>query len=135
GSVVEVGAGPGFLSGYAAQAAPGLRWVGTELIPTPWNELVADGLRLPVRAAALEGVAGLDLVHHLARPAAFFREAARVLKPGGTLAVVEPWVTPFSFPIYRWLHQEGCRPSLDPWDPFGVGDAGAKDAFEGDAAV
>jgi hypothetical protein len=76
----------------------------------------------------------LDLVHHLGRPADFFAEAARVLCPGGHLAVVEPWVTPLSYPIYRWLHQEGCRLGLDPWDPFGSAGS-SKDAFRGDGAV
>jgi hypothetical protein len=46
---------------------------------------------------------------------------------------VEPWVTPLSFPVYRWLHQEGCDLSLDPWQPFaGLAD---KQPFDGDAAV
>ena len=83
----------------------------------------------------MDSVLGIDVIHHLARPAAFFSEAARVLGPGGRLAVVEPWVTPFSFPIYRWLHQEGCRLDLDPWDPFGLGTLTSKEAFQGDGAV
>ena len=134
GSALEVGAGPGFLAEYARARRPDLHLVAADILSAPWNDLVADALRLPVRGAAVSVVLGLDFVHHLARPAAFFEEAARVLAPGGCLAVVEPWVTPFSFPIYRWLHQEGCRPRLDPWDPFGVGE-GPKEAFTGDAAV
>ena len=134
GRALEVGAGPGFLAEYARARRPDLRLLTADILATPWNDLVADGLRLPVRSGTVSVVLGLDFVHHLARPAAFFEEAARVLAPGGCLAVVEPWVTPFSFPIYRWLHQEGCRPYLDPWDPFGRGE-GKKDAFEGDAAV
>lgn len=42
-------------------------------------------------------------------------------------------MTPFSYPIYRWLHEEGCRLDLDPTRPFA--DVSSKDAFEGDAAV
>jgi len=74
-------------------------------------------------------------VHHLARPAAFFTEAARVLRPRGRIAVIEPWVSPLSYPIYRWLHHEGCTLGLDPWRPFGAGEDGGKDPFHGDAAV
>jgi SAM-dependent methyltransferase len=133
--VVEVGAGPGFLSGHARRRMPDLRWVATDLLETPWNDLVADGLRLPFRARAFDAVVGLDLVHHLARPAAFFAEAARVLRPGGRIAVIEPWVSPLSYPIYRWLHQEGCTLGLDPWDPFGRAATEGKDPFQGDAAV
>lgn len=135
GRVLELGAGPGFLAPYARGRDPQIRWLASDLIDTPWNDLVADGLRLPVRTGALDAIAGLDLVHHLARPAAFFEEAARALRPRGRIAVVEPWVTPVSYPVYRWLHQEGCRLGLDPWDPFGRGPGELKDAFEGDAAV
>jgi SAM-dependent methyltransferase len=133
--VLEVGAGPGFLAEHARGRRPDLRWIATDVIEAPWNDLVADGLRLPLASAAVDAVVGLDLVHHLARPAAFFEEAARVLDKGGRLAVVEPWVTPFSYPIYRFLHQEGCTLGLDPWNPFGLAEGERKDAFDGDAAV
>ena len=134
GRALEVGAGPGFLAQEARKSRSDARLLAMDVLQVPWNDLVGDGLRLPVGSGSLQAVLGLDLVHHLARPAAFFTEVARALGPAGRLAVVEPWVTPFSFPIYKWLHQEGCTPDLDPWDPFGVGE-GAKDAFDGDAAV
>ena len=132
-AVLEVGAGPGFLKEHARGRAPRGPVFSSDLLAVPWNDLAADALRLPFRGACLGAVIGVDVLHHLARPATFFTEVARVLRTRGTLAVVEPWVTPLSFPIYRWLHQEGCRLGLDPWDPFGAGEA--KDAFEGDAAV
>ncbi len=130
--VLEVGAGPGFFSAHARARRPDLRWVASDVTLVPWNDLVADGLLLPFRPSAFEAILAVDLVHHLARPAEFFREVARVVRPGGHLSVVEPWLTPLSFPVYRWLHQEGCTPGLDPWSPFG---RERKDAFEGDAAV
>ncbi|MBI3932196.1 MAG: class I SAM-dependent methyltransferase [Acidobacteria bacterium] len=133
GRILEVGAGPGFLSAYARRRRPEVLWVATDLVEAPWNDLVADGLGLPVREGSVHAIAALDLVHHLARPERFFREARRVLVPGGVLAVIEPWLTPFSYPIYRWLHQEGCRPGIDPWNPFGA--AGRKEPFEGDSGV
>ena len=133
-SVVEVGAGPGFLSAYARERAAGITWVASELLETPWNDVVADGLQLPFGAGSFDAVVGLDLVHHLARPAAFFAEAARVLRPGGRVAVIEPWVSPFSYPIYRWLHQEGCT-LASTVGPFGRDAASGKDPFRGDAAV
>ena len=135
GRALEVGAGPGFLAEHARRRRPDVRWTAMDVLETPWNDLVGDALRLPIRGGSANAVVGLDLVHHLARPAPFFQEAARVLAPGGRVAVVEPWVTPLSYPVYRYLHQEGCHLGLDPWNPFGVGEHGAKDAFDGDAAV
>ena len=135
GRVLELGAGPGLLSDHARGVRPTLRWVATDILPAPWNELAVDGLRLPFRDGSFDAVVAFDVVHHVARPAAFFAEASRLLGRGGILAVVEPWVTPFSFPVYRWFHQEGCRLGVDPWNPFGAEVGGGKDAFEGDAAV
>lgn len=131
--VLEVGAGPGLLSEHAREHRSDLAWVASDLLKAPWNNLVADGLRLPFADQTFDAIAAVDLVHHLARPAAFFSEAARVLRPQGLIAVIEPWVTPLSYPIYRFLHQEGCRLRLDPWDPFPARDA--KEAFEGDSGV
>jgi SAM-dependent methyltransferase len=133
--VLEVGAGPGFLSTHARERVRGKRWVAADLVPAPWNDLAADATRLPFRSAAFDAIAAVDLVHHLADPAAFFQEAQRVLRPAGRIAAIEPWVTPLSFLVYRWLHQEGCRPRLDPWQPFGASTPGGKDPFDGDAAV
>lgn len=130
--VLEVGAGPGFLGAEARARRPDLRWIASDLHPAPWNALAADAGRLPLAAASVDAVVGLDVLHHLAAPADFFRGAARVLRPGGRLALVEPWITPFSWVIYRVFHPEDCRLSVDPWDPF---PAHGKDSFDGDAAV
>lgn len=133
GPVLEVGAGPGFFSAYARQRLHGVHWVAMDIIETPWNDLRGDGQRLPFRGGAFQGIVALDLIHHLASPEGFFIEAVRVLAPGGRIAVIEPWVTPLSYPIYRWLHQEGCRSDIDPWNAFEAG--ASKEAFEGDAGV
>jgi SAM-dependent methyltransferase len=135
GRVAEIGAGPGFLAEHVSRTRPALRWTSSDLLCAPWNDLGADAERLPLRTATLDGVAGLDFLHHLARPAAFFVEAGRVLVRGGVLAAVEPWVTPVSYPVYRFLHQEGCRLGLDPWNPFPPAAGRRKQAFDGDAAV
>jgi SAM-dependent methyltransferase len=130
--VLEVGAGPGHLRAFARRRRPDLRWAASDLHPAPWNSFAADAARLPLRDASIDAVLGIDVLHHLARPGAFLAEAARVLRDFGGLTLVEPWITPFSWPIYRFLHQEDCRLRVDPWQPF---PAEAKDSFEGDAAV
>ena len=55
-----------------------------------------------------------------------------MLRAHGRIALVEPWITPFSWVVYRFFHQEDCRLSVDPWNPF---PGPVKDSFEGDAAV
>ena len=133
--VLELGAGPGFLAEHARRRRGDLAWIASDLVPAPWNDLVADGLKLPFRDRSLDAIVALDFVHHVARPGPLFEEAARVLSAGGRVSMVEPWVTPLSYPVYRFLHEEGCRLSLDPWNPFPAARSADKEPFEGDGAV
>ena len=133
GLVLEAGAGPGLFRPHALRVRPDLRWIALDLIDAPWNDVVADAQVLPFRAASFDAVVGVDFIHHLATPLEFFKDVARVLKPGGELRVVEPWVSPFSYPIYRFFHQEGATLGLDAARPFQKG--GSKAPFEGDAGV
>jgi len=130
--VLEVGAGPGFLAEFARATRPDLAWVASDLVAVPWNDVAADAARLPLREESVDAVVGLDVLHHLAGPAAFFAEVSRVLRPRGRLALVEPWITPLAFLVYRFFHQEECRLGVDPWRPFP--DPG-KEGFDGNAAL
>src|SRR5207247_2084879 len=51
---------------------------------------VADALALPFPDASFASVLIRDLLHHLAEPRRATAEAVRVLRPGGTLLVLEP---------------------------------------------
>ncbi|MER7519238.1 methyltransferase domain-containing protein [Streptomyces sp. NPDC126499] len=52
--------------------------------------ILADVARLPLRDGALDAVFGAGLVSHLADPAGDLRELARVVRPGGRLALFHP---------------------------------------------
>jgi SAM-dependent methyltransferase len=130
--VLEVGAGPGLLAEFASARRSDLRWIASDLHGAPWNTLAADAGQLPLATGSVESVLGLDVLHHLEAPADFFEEAARVLRPGGRVALVEPWISPLSWLVYHVFHEESCRLGVDPWSPF---PPGGKDSFDGDAAV
>lgn len=132
--VLEVGAGPGFLAEYARLHRPEASWIASDVIQAPWVDVVADGMRLPFRSESFQAIAALDLVHHLEHPAAFFEEAARALVPGGQLCAIEPWITPLSYPVYRFFHHEDLAMDRDPWHPFDTGDGRKKQPFEGASA-
>ena len=129
GICVEVGGGPGFLR----QLLPGV--VSTDLIWCPWLQAVADAQKLPFRPASVSNVFGLDVLHHLAAPMRFLEEAGRILVPSGRLILVEPWITPFSHFIYRYLHQEDCDLSARPLDAASDPSVNEKKPFDGNQAI
>jgi ubiquinone/menaquinone biosynthesis C-methylase UbiE len=49
--------------------------------------ITADGCRLPVASGTLDHVLAVECIFHFPSRKTFFKEAARVLKPGGTLAL------------------------------------------------
>jgi SAM-dependent methyltransferase len=129
GISVEVGAGPGFFK----QSAP--RILSTDLIWCPWLDAIADAQQLPFRAGSVTNIFGLDMLHHLAAPMTFLSEVSRILIPGGRLILVEPWITPFSYFIFRFLHQERCDLSETPWFRQEHRAIHEKMAFDGNQAI
>jgi SAM-dependent methyltransferase len=127
---LEIGSGPGLLG----EIAPDV--IRTDILPSPYVHLAADAHCLPFADGGFDSVIGLDVLHHLDTPVRVLREAARVLRPGGTLALVEPWITPFSRFVWTYLHQERCDMAVEPWKDASQFDAGtAKEAFDGNAAI
>jgi len=131
GRSLEVGAGSGDFGSFW----PGL--IVTDIVPVPWLNLVADGMRLPVADASLANIVVIDLLHHLQGPHQFFMEVSRVLRPGGRLLAIEPYITPVSYLGYRLCHHEDIwfggyqKPCND------VDDSGAskKDPWQGNLAL
>lgn len=100
GPALEIGAG----AGQVKTLWPGL--ICTDIVQTPWVDVVADGHRLPVADASIANVLVIDLLHHLRDPHLFFDEASRALRPGGRVLAIEPYITPVSYLGYRLLHHE-----------------------------
>ena len=109
--------------------------MSTDLVWCPWLDAVVDAQQLPFRAGSVANVFGLDMLHHLATPMTFLSESSRVLMPGGRLILVEPWITPFSYFVFTFLHQERCDLSATPWLLNQVPRVPAKEAFDGNQAI
>jgi SAM-dependent methyltransferase len=127
GVSIEIGGGPGFLRELIPEV------ISTDLIRVPGLQASVDAQRLPFKSGSVSNILGQDVLHHLASPMRFLKETERVLRPGGRLILVEPWVTPFSYVIYRYLHQEDCDLSAQPLD-IEKGHL-SKMAFEGNQAI
>jgi SAM-dependent methyltransferase len=129
GISIEIGSGPGFFK----QLLPEV--ISTDLVLSKWLDVVADAQMLPFRTAGITYIFGLDTLHHLASPMKLLKEAERILVPGGRLILVEPWVTPLSYLIYRFLHQEECDLSALSWEPREGQALREKKAFDGNQAI
>jgi SAM-dependent methyltransferase len=109
GRVVELGCGAGGFKQWRP------RTICTDLVASPWVNLVTDATKLPFPAGTLDGLVAFDVLHHIANPVPVFQEAARVLRIGGRLIFWEPAVTPWSRAVWALFHHEPIDMSYDPF--------------------
>ena len=110
GIVLELGAGGGFLKEFVPLL------ITSEVFYVPYVDAVIDGRFLPFPTATLRGIVMTDVFHHLPQPRAFLTEASRCVKPGGVIAMIEPWVTLWSRLVYSRLHNEPFQPDARDWE-------------------
>jgi SAM-dependent methyltransferase len=133
GEWIELGSGPGF----AAEFIPDL--VLTDIVQAPWHVRQVAAESLPFADGEVGALVLFDVLHHVGEPAEFFAEATRVLRPGGRILLLEPYISPLSYLIYHFFHPELVDLKVDPLAPHGVGTARAgepaKDPFLSNQAV
>ena len=100
GRRIELGSGPGF----AREFIPGIEL--TDLVRAPWHDGEASAEALPFEAGSIGALVLFDVLHHVPSPRKFFDEAVRVLAPGGRIVMCEPYISPVSYPVYKFLHEE-----------------------------
>jgi SAM-dependent methyltransferase len=127
GPTIEVGAGSANLKEALPQTCI------SDVVPSPWLDLALDAQALPFRNAAIANLVGVDVLHHFERPYDFLREAARVLRPGGRIVLVEPAITPLSWLIFKATHPEPVRLRADPFSTGGC--ASSRDPMDSNQAL
>lgn len=108
GRTLEIGSGAGGFKEFAPDV------ITTDILSAPWLDLVADAQALPFAADSFGNIVMFDVLHHIEFPRRFFSEALRVLAPGGRIVMMEPAITPLSWPFYRFLHAEPLDLNADP---------------------
>jgi SAM-dependent methyltransferase len=104
---LELGSAGGFLASFS----PNL--VTSEVFATPGVDRVVDARELPFARGELDGIVMTDVLHHIPEVERFFQEAARCVKTGGRVLMIEPWNTPWARWVYERLHSEPFQPQRD----------------------
>ena len=121
GPALEVGSGSGLLK----ELLPDV--ILSDVFELPWLDRVVDCMEMPFDDDSLGVVISLDLLHHAGEPHEFLRETWRVLRPGGRVILIEPYITVGSYLSYKLRHHEDvnfkeyhattkrAKGKCDPW--------------------
>lgn len=127
GKTLEIGGGTGNFKAFIPEV------VSTDIQSAPWLDVVCDAQELPFADGSFDNIVMFDVLHHLERPRFFLSEAARILRPGGRVILVEPAITPISRIFYTHFHPEPVDMSADPL-AAGVRDPN-RDPYESNQAI
>jgi SAM-dependent methyltransferase len=123
--ILEIGCGPGMFRECYPEV------LATDVTPSQWTSVVCDGCRLPFADRTIGNIVLIDVFHHLGDPLGMLRGAARVLKTGGRIIMLEPWTSALGYLFYRFVHHESANYRIDVLRPFPEG----KDSLDGNAVL
>lgn len=109
GAVVELGAGAGFLKNRLPQL------IASDILATRFIDACFDARHLPFRPNSLKGIVMLNVFHHLPSVGLFLSEAERCLATGGAVVMIEPWISVWSYWIFKLFHHEATDPFQKEW--------------------
>ena len=89
--------------------------ISTEVFFYSNIDLAMDGRFFPISDSSLRAILMTDVFHHIPNAHLFFQEALRVLKPGGRICMIEPWVSPWSRWVMSRFHHEPMDIKTNEW--------------------
>jgi len=112
--LVELGSGGGFIKEVIDNV------ITSDILELPNVDKVFSALDMPFEDTSIDAFFMFDVLHHIAEPRGFFKEAIRSLKPSGKIVMIEPANTLWSRFIYKNFHHE----LFDPKAQWGLEESG-----------
>ena len=93
----------------------------TDLFPNPWIDQVENAYRLSFADQSVSDLILTDVFHHLRYPGRALEEFYRVLRKGGRVIMLEPYLSLLGILIYGAIHQEpvGLTQKIEWFSPEG----------------
>ena len=108
GPILEIGGGSGNFKEFLPES------ISVDVVPLPWLDSIAHAQTLPFKQESIGNIVMIDVLHHIENPSGFFKEAGRILKPGGRIILIEPAITPVSWIFLHLFHKEPIEMRVDP---------------------
>lgn len=97
---IEIGSGSGSIQSFLPQVYK------SDITFNKWLDLTLSAENLPFKNNSITNIVLIDVLHHISNPEKFFIEIIKVLKKGGKTIILEPYGSPLSLPIFKFLHHE-----------------------------
>lgn len=98
--IVELGSGLGNIR----EAIP--QCLRTDLFPNPWIDQIENAYQLSFADESISDLILTDVFHHLKYPGTALREFGRVLRKGGRVIMLEPYMSVLGLLVYGIPHDE-----------------------------
>jgi len=103
-NILEIGSGPGISSEFIKDKKLTL----TDFLPWPEGRVLGsvDASELPYQNDQFDSIFLVNALHHMQYPVLALAESCRVVKRGGKVVIIEPYINFFSYLIYKIFHNE-----------------------------
>ena len=98
--LVELGSGGGFIKEVIGNV------ITSDILELPNVDKVFSAVSMPFEETSVDAFFMFDVLHHIADPKAFLKEALRCLKVSGKIVMIEPANTLWARFIYKNFHHE-----------------------------
>src|SRR5512138_575870 len=98
--IVELGSGLGNIR----DAIP--HCLRTDLFPNPWIDQIENAYQLSFADETVSDLILIDVFHHLRYPGTALKEFGRVLRKGGRVIMLEPYMSVLGLLVYGIPHDE-----------------------------